>query len=286
MTSANKSHSVSSNLKIEPVETQASEIKSPPLMDKIGLRHPFSLAFYGASSSGKTVALVNLFTKPQMYGNFFDEIWLWGPTGKCDDSFKSLNIPDKRVVTKDYISRLDDLLKTSKEEVEKHGLMKAKKRAIIFEDLTSLRKLMSSESFCRCYVQVRHHNMSVAASCHKYNALERTSRLNSKHHMAFPACKKELMRIVDEHIPAHISPKEFINMINHAWMPEADNPRPFFWIKAREDVEKRFSKSLNGQYTVRGFAGNSATKNDSSVTKKDSQKELEEPSNKRRKLDR
>jgi hypothetical protein len=64
-------------LKIVPLPTKASKIQSPPLMDEVTLKHPFSLAVYGMTGSGKTVAVLNLLTHPQMYGQYFDEVFIF-----------------------------------------------------------------------------------------------------------------------------------------------------------------------------------------------------------------
>lgn len=241
----------SKSLKIEPVEVPDNDIKSPPMMDKVHLTHPFSLAAFGGSGSGKTVFIVNLLTKKEMYGKYFDEIYLYAPTGKCDESFEYIDIPKERVVYKDFIPKLKLLLEKAQREVEQVGLSKVKKRCIVFEDLTSLRKLMNSSEFMQCFVMARHYGISVIASCHKFKALERCSRLNAKHFVIFPAPVTEIKALLEEHQPACLSKKEFVDMVQYCWKPEPDNPRPFMWIKAQQPPISRFSKSMTHEIVLK-----------------------------------
>jgi hypothetical protein len=65
-------------LRIKPLPTRATKVVSPPLMEDVDLKHPFSLAVYGMTGSGKTVGVLNLVTNPHMYGEYFDEMYLFG----------------------------------------------------------------------------------------------------------------------------------------------------------------------------------------------------------------
>jgi hypothetical protein len=106
-------------LKIVALPTKAKKLMSPPLMDEINLRHPFSLAVYGMTGSGKTVAVLNLLTNPNMYSGFFDEIYLFSVTGNSDDSFEALNLKKKNIITEQMVPKLKKLLEKQKKEVGK-----------------------------------------------------------------------------------------------------------------------------------------------------------------------
>jgi hypothetical protein len=234
------------SLKIVPLETRAKNITVPPLMDQIGLKHPFSLACYGMTGSGKTVAVLNLLTNPQMYGgDYFSEVYLFSATANSDDSFDALNLDKKHIITTDMISKLKKVLRKQVADVEKHGIDKAKKVCVILEDLTSQKKLMNSPEFLKIFVQNRHMNISVLACCHKYHALIRTARLNANHHLIFPCSESEVSRIVEEHQPAQLRRNEFEELIQYAFTPSEDNERPFLWVNLKVPAKIRFRKSLD-----------------------------------------
>lgn len=234
------------SLKISPLPTKAKNIKVPPLMEQIGLKHPFSLAVYGTTGSGKTVAVLNILTQPHMYGgDYFDEIYLFSVTGNSDDSFDALELDKKHIITSGMVSKLKKILDKQKRTVESKGIDKAPKMCLIFEDLTANKKLMNSPDFLKAFVQNRHLSMSVFACCHKFNALIRTARLNSNNHFVFPCSESEMARIVDEHQPPELGRRDFEELIRYAFTPDEENQRPFLWIATKEPTRVRFRRSLD-----------------------------------------
>ena len=215
-------------------------------MEAIDLKHPFSLSVFGSTGSGKTVAILNLLTNPSMYGEYFDDVYLFSVTGKADDSFDALKLKKKNIITDaaKMINKLQTLINKQKRDVESKGVDRAKKLCILFEDLTANKKLMRSKAFLECYVQNRHHNITTIAACHKFHSLVRTARMNSNHMWLFPATQSEVQRILDEAQPPQLSKKEFFELIQYAWQPSAEQPRPFLWINFKVNTKERFRKSL------------------------------------------
>jgi hypothetical protein len=213
-------------------------------MEEVDLKHPFSLAVYGMTGSGKTVAVLNLLTNPHMYGEYFDEMYLFSATGKSDDSFDALRLKKKNIITDQMIPKLKKIIDSQKKEVERKGVDKAKKVCVIFEDLTSNRKLMNSPDFIKAFVQNRHLSMSTIACCHKFNALVRTARMNANHHWLFPCSESEVSRIVDEHQPPELRKREFVGLIQHAFEATEEQQRPFLWINLKVPTNIRFRKSM------------------------------------------
>jgi hypothetical protein len=233
-------------LKIVPLPTRAKNIVVPPLMDQIGLKHPFSLACYGMTGSGKTVAILNVLTNPDMYGGgYFDEVYLFSVTGNSDDSFDALDLDKKNIITTDMIPKLKRILKKQKSAVEKRGIDKAKKICIVYEDLTANKKLMASADFLRSFVQNRHMNLSVLCCCHKFHSLIRAARLNANHHFIFPCSESEVSRIIDEHAPPELNKNDFASLIQYAFTPTEDNPKSFLWINLKSPTKTRFRRSLD-----------------------------------------
>jgi hypothetical protein len=213
-------------------------------MEEVDLKHPFSLAVYGMTGSGKTVAVLNLLTNPHMYGEYFDEMYLFSATGKSDDSFDALRLKKKNIITDQMIPKLKKIIDSQKKEVERKGVDKAKKVCVIFEDLTSNRKLMNSPDFIKAFVQNRHLSMSTICACHKFKALLRTARMNANHHWLFPCSESEVSAIVDEHQPPELKKAEFVGLIQHAFEATEEQQRPFLWINLKVPTNIRFRKSM------------------------------------------
>ena len=138
------------DLKIKPLKTNKNKIKLRPLMkDHTIPAFAESLLLVGASGSGKTTVLIRLLTSKQFYYDYFNFIFLFSVTAKLDDTFKLLKIPDRHTFTTEdeMINGLEQIIKTQKEIVETKGLDKAPKIALVFEDLTSNKKLMKDPNF-------------------------------------------------------------------------------------------------------------------------------------------
>lgn len=209
-------------LDIKAVKTRAHDHKNRPACEHIKLCHPFSASLIGGTGSGKSVLAVNILTNPNLFGKYFDEVYLVGATVHSDDTWKQLNVPKERQFTdiKTMQSKVNRLIKRQKKSVEAQGVARAKKVCIVWEDVTSNLKLLNSPEYIQSYVQNRHLNMSTLAMCHKYSGQTRVCRLNSNHIFMFPSNKSEIKRLCDELQPHNIDKKQFIKLINFAWTPE------------------------------------------------------------------
>jgi hypothetical protein len=231
-------------LAIKPFKVSAQKIESPPLMEKIGLKHPFSIGIFGVSGSGKTVLACQLLCSKNMYRHYFDEIHLFSPTAGADDTFKQLGLSDEYIHSTNMIEELEKLIGEQTIEVETHGILDSKKILILFDDLTSQKKLMNSEAFMKCSIQNRHINMSSIFICHKYNALIRTVRLNCGNLMIFPCSMSEKKIIMEEHQTPNLELNQFKKLIDYSFTKTKDNPKPFLWICLKADFDSRFRKNL------------------------------------------
>jgi len=232
------------SLEIKPLKTKASKHQSPPAMEAIGIKHPFSMGVFGCSGSGKTVLTCSLLLNKNMFKKYFDFVYLLTPTGGADDSFQQLGLPKDQIITDNFIEELDKIIKEQEAEVESKGVDKANKVCVIFEDLTSLKKLMNSSQFLKAFVQNRHLNMSCIAVCHKYRALNRTARMNCNHHIIFPATRSEMQIIADEMQTANVTKQQFFDLMTYAWTPDKNNKKPFLWINQKVEPVDRYRKNL------------------------------------------
>lgn len=239
-----KSGNVGDLLQIKPLPTKALEHKSPPLMSKIGIKHPFSMCVVGCSGSGKTVFTCTLLLNKKMFYKFFNEVYLITPTGSADDTFELLGLPKNNIITENFEDRLKKIIEKQEGEVEQKGVLEADRVLVIFEDLTSLKKLQNSAEFTKIYVQNRHLNISVISCVHKYRAFNRTCRMNSNHLIIFPCTNSEREIIADENATPNWNKKTFSTMLSHAFTPNEQNKRPFLWINNKAQPEDRFRKNL------------------------------------------
>ena len=238
------------SLDIVPVQTRAHDHQNNAVCMKMELCHPFSASLIGGSGSGKSVLAVNLLTNPNLFGNYFDKIYLIGATVNSDDTWKSLNVPKTQQFTdvSTMIPRTERVIKKQKQDVEKMGVAKAPRICIVWEDVTTNLKLLNSAAYIQSYVQNRHLNCSTLAMCHKFTAQTRVCRLNSGHHFIFAASKSEVARIVSETMPHNLDKATYIRLINYAWTPTKQNPKPFMWINFKagaKDVNSQLRKNLN-----------------------------------------
>ncbi len=233
-------------LKIRALKTKAQEHKSPQAMEMIGIKHPFSMCICGCSGSGKTVLCCSFLLNKNMFFRFFHEVYLITPTGSADDTFQLLGLPKQNIITGNFIEELKKIIEKQEQEVENKGILEADRVCVIFEDLTSLKKLMNSAEFTKIYVQNRHLNVSVISCVHKYRAFTRTCRLNSNHLMIFPCTQTEMDIIGEENMTPQWNKKTFNMMMSHAFEKGGDNnvKRPFLWINNKAQPDKRFRKNL------------------------------------------
>ena len=178
-------------LKIYNLPSKSTDLKTNELM-KEGIipKHPFCVLNVGRSGSGKSMLLTNMFLNEDMLLNFFDEIYLYSRTGKCDDLFSYQDVDEDNIIVKDEVEHLKKLISQMQEEADEHGTSSIKTRCIIFEDVTANTDLMGSQDFLRAFVQLRHYNCSVFACCHKFKGITgrfgRTARVNVTNYVYLP----------------------------------------------------------------------------------------------------
>ena len=255
------------SLDIVPVQTRAHDHQNNAVCVKMELCHPFSASLIGGSGSGKSVLAVNLLTNPNLFGGYFDKIYLVGATVHSDDTWKSLNVPKNQQFTNiaTMIPQIERVIRKQKADVEQKGVAKAQRICIVFEDVTTNLKLLNSAAYIQSYVQNRHLNCSTLAMCHKFTAQTRVCRLNSGHHFIFAASKSEVARIVSETMPHNLDKAAYTKLINYAWTPTKQNPKPFLWINFKagaKDINSQLRKNLNEIITNRNAQGGALLRHD------------------------
>lgn len=233
-------------LGIEVLESRAQQHVAPPLMEQIGLCHPFSLSIYGSSGSGKTVLAINILKDPRKYGGFFDEIHVFGLTARSDDTWKHIALK-REFIHDDFDKLVPDLralLQRQRRDVEANGILACKKVCIVFEDVTTNIKLLNSSAYHQAYVQNRHNGVTSIAMCHKFHAQNRTCRLNSGHSMIFPLDDSDFEQVVKETCSPGLSRRDYAEIVAECLTPDEDAKHPFMWLNNKVDPAIRIRKTL------------------------------------------
>jgi len=234
-------------LKITPFKTDKDKIKLRPLMEDCTIpKFPQSILIVGASGSGKTTLLQNLMLKDDMYKGYHNLSFLFARTGHLDDALKSLKIKKSHVITKE-----DDMIKTVKiifdsqtKNIENMAIHQAPKILLIFEDLTTNKKLIRNPVFQSLWTMGRHLNIQVISMIHKYKALDRESRLNAMNLIYFRGSGDETMQLVDDFTPPGHTKKEFLQMVDYATNPDKDSKHNFLYMCNKLPFKIRYRKNF------------------------------------------
>ena len=180
-------------------------------------QHPCRTLIVGGPGSGKTYSTIFSLLNKDMYSNYFDEIYLFSSTGKSDDTFEQLGLPKECIFTENLVDevqkKLDQFIKES-EGKKKHEL---KKRLCIFEDITSERKLLKSETIKKMFTTSRHMGCSFYAIAHAYKVLPPACREACDRIVVFPLNDTESEKVAADWTPGSRSKRGFQNFMKQAW---------------------------------------------------------------------
>lgn len=235
------------DLDIRPIETNKNKIVVNALMKDCTIpKFPQSVLMVGASSSGKTTLLLNLMTRDNMYKGYHDFVFLFSLTAKLDDSFKKLKIKKDFIFdTEDeMIKNLNIIYKSQYNNVEKMGIDKSPKMLLIFEDLTTNKKLIKSTIFKSLWTLGRHLNMQVISMIHKYKALGRTERLNAMNIIYFRGSLDETRQLVEDFTPPGHTKREFTQMVDYATSPDKGGDHNFIYMCNKLPFKIKFRKNF------------------------------------------
>lgn len=246
-------------LKIQVFKTNKMDIKTRPLQEQFIIpKHPFRLLLVGRSGSGKSMNLVNLMTRPHMYGQtnksnkksqYFDLVFLFSPTGDAgDDLIEHLDIDESKMITEEsnFIPVLEHILKTQKALIEKNGLLKSPKILLIFDDCQSAEKFLRTENFIKLYIAGRHYNISTIACGQSWTKFPRVIRLQASNIMLYPSSGSEVDLLVDEYTPPNKTKAQFRRLVEHA----THEPYSFLHINNQAKIDERYRKNLDIVLTI------------------------------------
>lgn len=230
------------SLDIKPIPTAKSKIKQRPLMEAdIIPRHPSSVIFNGSSGSGKSVLLLNMLTRPEFFGQYFDIVHLFSPTGGSDDLFNVLNLPEEHIHIDMKISDLSDILEEQRAKIEADGIEKAKKMLIIFEDVQGNARFMRSKPFLKSFIANRHYGISTWLCGQSWTRTPKACRLQANNIFYFAGSGSENELMAREYCPPGMKKKDFMEMLLQGTRDRYN----FVHINSRVPHAERYRRNLD-----------------------------------------
>lgn len=223
---------------------------------------PSTVAVIGKPGGGKSNLIMNLLTRKVFWLNFFDKVYLLGPTVKADKLFKTIKVPDDQIVDEPetFISKLVEWTEKQKQAV-KSDYATAPKCLFYFEDITAYRwNVQNNPEFVKCFTTIRHHKSTAIVAFHKYTALERTARINCMHICIFEVLSSDIQYIYKEYCPPSLNLDDFTEMCIWCWKPDEKSKKPFLYINMYASSDRRFRRCFTDVIDVEHFQGLGALK--------------------------
>jgi nucleoside-triphosphatase THEP1 len=232
--------------KIDKIDTAKSKIPLRACMKNGTLpRFPFSLMLSGSSGSGKTNLLMNILSKKEMYGGYFHYIIVYSPTsGKYDDMYKILKLPDENFVEEFSAETLENLISARKKLIDDKGIEWVSKNSrvlIILDDVISNRAFLESQTALTLFALLRHYLVAVCVMMQSYRKLPRSLRVNCNAVAIFPSTQSEIEVLLDEVTPAGIKKREFEKVIEYATKDDYS----FLFINRHAKKDSQIRKNLD-----------------------------------------
>ena len=190
------------DLKICKMKTDKDDVEIPDIQKNytIPAWNTGACLVCGSVKSGKTNLLSVLATDKRFYGDFFDSknIFLFSPTAEYDTMSNNIKVPKQNRISDNMINKLEELTKS---QISNIKAKKHKKLLIIFDDLTSCRKLMNSSIFKKVFTCCRHIHMMVFVAVHTYKSLTRLCRMQCSYVIFFRANDSEYEALAEDYTP-------------------------------------------------------------------------------------
>lgn len=239
---------------IEVLETDKQKIpQRQAAKDGVLPKFPFSMMISGRSGSGKTNLLLNIMTRPDLYGKYFHYILVFSPTaGSTDDMYKKLTLPEENFIRELKPEMLTNLIEKRKALIEEKGIEWVAKNArmcLIMDDVIAERNFLESPDALRMFALLRHYLCSIIVLMQSYNKLPRAARVSTNAIMVFPAQQSEVDVLLDEITPAGLSKHEFKDVIEYA----TGEPYNFLYINNHAKKGEQLRRNLSEVIDVAKF---------------------------------
>ena len=163
----------------------------------------------GASGSGKTQLALNLLTRRELLGDFYNEILLFAPTAALDDTYKHL---DHHSFDSFSAADLEGIIATRKAQIKKDGIAKVGRESrmlLILDDCIAERSFLESKEATKMFALLRHYLCSVIIMTQSYNQIPRRLRVNANSIAVFPGSRTKEDVITDEFCPSGWTKAQF-----------------------------------------------------------------------------
>ncbi|MES2577056.1 MAG: ATPase/DNA packaging protein [Bacteroidota bacterium] len=242
---------VDNKYKIVKIDTDKHKIPQRKCsLDGYLPRYPFSMELSGPSGSGKTNLLINFFTNPHMFKDYFHYILVFSPTaGELDDTYKSLKLPKENFIRKLDSNVLKKIIEQRKQQIIKQGIEKVGKTSrmiIIMDDVIADKKFLHSDDSLMLFTLLRHYLISVIILVQAYNGVPKKMRNSCNAIAVFPSLRSEVEVIKEEITPAGLNKKEFEHIINYCNKDE----HSFLFINNHATKDKKIRCNIHEILTL------------------------------------
>ena len=243
-----------SKFDIKPLKTAKSDIPQiQAAKDGTIMKYPFSCIIAGPSGGGKTVLCLNLLLNPNLYKDFFHSILVCSPTANdYDDTWKALKLHKDNFIKDFSPETLNKIIELRKKQIKSKGIKWVSENSrmlIILDDIIANRDFLQSEECVILFALLRHYLCSIIILVQKFNAVNRTCRINTNAVMTFCSTHNELECLKDELCPPGLSKKEFEKMINYA----TEGKHDFLFINNHAPKNEKFRKNLTEILNLNNF---------------------------------
>lgn len=177
---------------------------------------PCGILIIGRSGSGKTQAMVNIMTNPNLLGDYFDIVYLFTGTNPDKELIKDLKLKKKNIITDFDEEKVKSIMTKAENTIEQDGFKNSPKIMMLFDDILDNQKFLKSKTMTTLATANRHYNISYIFCSQYYKKISAVIRTNARYYIIFPSSMSECEKIADELTPPQISKKKFINYLQHA----------------------------------------------------------------------
>ena len=210
------------DLRVKPVHIKQESI--PFHTDRLP-KPPFRMLMVAQSHSGKTTCIMNLITKPQMYGSYFkNRIHIFSRNILNDPAFLCL---DEDILSNSwdgYLPHLlEDIYNKQKVLVEEEGKKKSNAKLIILDDVISDVYSRNKPSILSTmFMMCRHVNISIILTSQQYKLIPKPIRVNCSALICFRIHNNEEIRNIFNEHGGILSYKQFEAILKYCWKDKYD----------------------------------------------------------------
>jgi type IV secretory pathway VirB4 component len=233
------------DFEITAIESKQHNIPQTPAMEQgILAKHPHTALFNGMSGSGKSTTMLNLLSKPQMYGGYFDVIYVL--SGAPDSMWDEMagTVDPENFVEDGWNEKLDEIFANQVKEIKEVGLDKAKRVLIVIEDGVNDKKFCShhNKRLTKLFTKNRHYGITCWMTSQHINAVPKMCRTNATCVFFWTSEGGNMDTIINSYKPDYWTKEQFRAVIDHCTNHDQYS---FMSIFRKQKGKKRFRRNLN-----------------------------------------